>query len=56
MSKECEWEQDELIEYYETDCGRTFELIDGTPEDNNFKFCAYCGGTIKVKYCAEVTE
>lgn len=40
----CEWLQDEWDGSWDTSCGNKFEIIDGTPEDNEMKFCTYCGG------------
>lgn len=46
--EECVWTQeDEDSEYFETDCGHDFCLIDGLPEDNDMKFCCYCGKHLK---------
>ena len=43
-AESCIWSQeDEASEGWETDCGHNFELNDGTPEENNMKFCCYCG-------------
>lgn len=33
--------------YWETDCGRANSSIEGTPSDNNYKYCPYCGKGIK---------
>lgn len=47
MTDLCNWtqEDDDWGTYgpYETDCGRSFNIIDGTPADNEFKYCCYCG-------------
>src|SRR5690606_14840627 len=29
--------------FWDTDCHNTFVLDDGTPTDNDMKFCCYCG-------------
>ena len=42
MGDICEWKQDKNG-VWETDCGNMFEIIDGTPSDNDLKFCPYCG-------------
>ena len=42
----CTWKYDDSNDYWETSCGNTFVLLDGTPNDNNMKFCCYCGGQI----------
>jgi hypothetical protein len=43
---ECEWKEDEDGNY-ETSCDDAFVLTEGTPEDNNMKYCPMCGKTIK---------
>ena len=35
--------------YYETKCGNAFVFFDGTPKENEFVFCPYCGKKIKGK-------
>ena len=42
----CYWTEDEDGNW-ETSCGNAFVMQDGTPDDNNFKFCVYCGGTLR---------
>jgi len=43
----CNWKQeDDDWGTYETDCGGSFNIIDGTPQDNGFKYCCYCGKTL----------
>lgn len=43
------WEQPRDYDFYDDDlykcsiCGEEFILIEGTPEDNNYKFCPNCG-------------
>jgi hypothetical protein len=44
--KECVWTRMPEEKYWDTGCGQGFYLIDGTLEENRFKFCAYCGGKI----------
>ena len=42
--EECEWSLDDSEEgNWITSCDNLFGLIDGTPEDNEMKFCCYCG-------------
>ena len=44
MSNECNWSQeDDEYGSWETDCGQSFILNDGTPSDNRLKYCCYCG-------------
>ena len=38
----CEWELNEEGDY-ETDCGHSFTLNDGTLVENSMKFCCFCG-------------
>jgi hypothetical protein len=42
----CEWEENSDGQY-EADCGNIFEVIEGTPEENGFKFCTFCGKPLK---------
>ena len=45
----CEWRLcDEEANVYDTSCRNPHILIDGTPRENNYKFCPYCGKRIKV--------
>jgi hypothetical protein len=32
---------------WDTRCGQRFQLVDGTPTMNGFRFCAYCGGRLE---------
>ena len=34
---------------YETECEHAFCIIEGTPKDNDIKYCPYCGKEIKTK-------
>jgi hypothetical protein len=45
----CMWAQDcdDDSRTYSTECGRYFNLEDGTPEDNKFKYCCFCGGSLE---------
>lgn len=45
-SAECVWriDGDEWdAEAYDTSCGNKYVIMNGTPADNNMKFCVYCG-------------
>ena len=42
MREECVWKQDE-DGVWETGCHNMFVLNDGTPKDNDMKYCPYCG-------------
>ena len=41
----CRWFQDgdEESDLWGTSCRKYFRLGEGTPEDNNFGFCCFCG-------------
>lgn len=46
----CVWKQDEGFYddiSWDTACGEKFEFYDGTPEDNAFNFCPFCGQHLK---------
>lgn len=44
----CEWEMtDSDHGTWESDCENTFTLIEGTPTQNNLRFCCYCGRPLK---------
>ena len=40
----CEWT--EAGGPWATGCGRMFEVVDGTPTSNGFRFCVFCGGAL----------
>lgn len=42
----CAWKHDSEGAW-ETDCGEMFWLEDGTPRENKFKFCCFCGCRLK---------
>ena len=41
--KYCTWFQDGDSDTWSTGCGNYFSINAGTPAENHFKFCAYCG-------------
>ena len=42
---QCTWtESDDGV--WETDCGSTFEITNGTPAENRMSFCPYCGKSL----------
>jgi hypothetical protein len=47
ISRECYWAYVPQEEYWQTSCEEAFALNEGSPEDNNFKHCCYCGGELK---------
>ena len=45
----CEWRIcDEETNVYDTSCRNPHILIEGTPKENNYEYCPYCGKKIKV--------
>lgn len=45
----CEWRLcDEESNVYDTSCRNPHILIEGTPKENNYEFCPYCGKKIKI--------
>ena len=46
--RSCEWRIDDYggDSQHETQCGHAFEFTDGLADDNGFRFCPYCGGTL----------
>ena len=47
-SKSCLWSHaDDDTDLWETSCGNAFSIIDGTPEENEFRHCCYCGGVLE---------
>lgn len=43
----CNWKQDEF-NCYTTECGHAFEFNNGTPQENGFMFCPFCGCKMEV--------
>lgn len=44
----CEWRLcDEEANIYDTSCRNPHILIEGTPKENNYVYCPYCGKKIK---------
>ena len=41
----CNWEQQE-DGYWETDCGESFDIFNGTPIENSMNYCCYCGKSL----------
>lgn len=42
----CNWIQDDDGDAWAGDCGIYFVIIEGTPSENNMKFCPHCGKLI----------
>ena len=57
MSKKtiCVWQEDEdyAWAFWQTDCDHSFQFTEGgTPADNEFAFCPYCGKILSAKELA----
>ena len=45
----CEWRLcDEEANVYDTSCRNPHILIEGTPKENDYEYCPYCGKKIKI--------
>ena len=45
----CEWRLcDGEANVYDTSCRNPHILIEGTPKENNYEYCPYCGKKIKI--------
>jgi len=55
--KTCTWthDVDYWTDHWETSCGGAFQFECGSPEDNQMKFCCYCGSHL-VTNIIELTE
>lgn len=42
----CTWTET-IMGNYETQCGGSHAFIDGSPGENGYVYCPYCGGSIK---------
>ena len=48
----CEWKRDIndfSSDFWETSCGEAFCIEDGTPAENNMKYCHHCGKILRIK-------
>ena len=55
----CEWRQEDPFGegdscIWHTDCGHEFVFDEGTPSDNDAKFCCYCGKKLVERVVEEV--
>ena len=48
MNEYCKWEEDEDGDgLWHTGCKEIHILMEGTPTENKYKFCPYCGKEIE---------
>jgi len=48
MNEYCTWHEDEDGLWW-TDCKEIHEFFDGTPIENSYRFCPYCGKALVEK-------
>lgn len=51
----CIWHCDDFDgdEVFETSCGHAFQLTTGTPEENGFQYCCYCGKPLETTFSSD---
>lgn len=42
----CTWREVNEGEYWQTSCGKSFILNNGTPKENGMNYCCYCGDAL----------
>lgn len=56
----CNWEQEDDWDHsgqWNTDCGMSWSMTEGTPKENGMRFCAGCGkALVEVPFVREVEE
>ena len=43
----CTWTHDDDEGSWDAECGERWSITEGTPEENNFRFCPGCGRKVK---------
>lgn len=58
IREDCTWTNAgwEYGDTWETACGNAWTFTDGSPEENDAKFCMYCGGNLTPIRAAQATE
>lgn len=46
MNEKCAWTEDGYGLWWAA-CKEIYEFFDGTPTENSYKFCPYCGNVLK---------
>ena len=46
-SQICKWFYMEDEDYWETQCGEEYSIIEGNPKENRMKYCPFCGKKLK---------
>lgn len=52
----CEWSVTGSAEWFQSDCGFSFDFLDEGPIEAGFKFCPFCGKAIKAALTHKVEE
>lgn len=58
-SSYCTWKETvdpSALVYWETNCDNAFMIESGTPAENGFRFCCYCGRLLKTELPISVKE
>ena len=45
----CTWTHDDDEGSWDAECGERWSITEGTPEENNFRFCPGCGRQVKIE-------
>ena len=51
----CIWRNDDSTTW-ETECGKAFCLNDGTPYENEMRFCCFCGEALAEEFAMREKE
>jgi hypothetical protein len=43
----CHWSEDGEGSFWATGCDHAFTIIDGTPKQNGFRWCPFCGHSLE---------
>lgn len=49
LQERCEWVWDDGDCFWQASCGGTWVFTDGSPEDNQVKFCQCCGKEVSIR-------
>jgi len=48
MMNVCIWARmDDESDSWGTSCNHAFTIMEGTPKENEFRYCCYCGGELE---------
>ena len=49
QSPNCEWSTEENTDWWQSGCGEEWAIPNGTPQDNDMRFCPMCGKKLITK-------